>query len=247
MPSFSINRILPTVLLFCCLSAAVSAQSDGLKLYISCDMEGISGVVAGKQTEGSGEEYKRAQKLMTGELNAAIEGALAGGATEVLVNDSHGYMRNILIEELNPSTQLISGSPKPLSMMQGIDGSFDAAFFIGYHAQAGTAYQCRVHSHGSSPDQGFICSDCCVLETCSQPCSLGDMKIFFIKCRFHECVNVAYHGKNSQFVKIPYEVLAPITCPYDRHIRIQWCSPPTLFETFAKRPLLPNICVRLKF
>jgi D-amino peptidase len=116
-----------------------------LKVYISCDMEGISGVVASKQTQMNGEEYKRAQKLMTGELNAAIEGALAGGATEVLVNDSHGSMRNILIEELNPNAQLISGSPKPLSMMQGIDESFHAAFFIGYHAQAGTA--CSVLDH----------------------------------------------------------------------------------------------------
>lgn len=118
-----------------------------MKVYISCDMEGISGVVAGKQTEMDGEEYKRAQKLMTGEVNAAIEGALAGGASEVLVNDSHGSMRNILIEELNPSAQLISGSPKPLSMMQGIDGGFDAAFFIGYHAQAGTAYSVLDHTY----------------------------------------------------------------------------------------------------
>lgn len=118
-----------------------------MKVYISCDMEGISGVVAGKQTDNREEEYKRAQKLMTGEVNAAIEGALAGGASEVLVNDSHGSMRNILIEELNPAAQLISGSPKPLSMMQGIDESFDAAFFIGYHAQAGTAYSTLDHTY----------------------------------------------------------------------------------------------------
>ena len=117
-----------------------------MKVYISCDMEGISGVVAGKQTD-NGEEYKRAQKLMTSEVNAAIEGALAGGASQVLVNDSHGSMRNILIEELNPSAQLISGSPKPLSMMQGIDESFDAAFFIGYHAQAGTAHSVLDHTY----------------------------------------------------------------------------------------------------
>jgi len=119
-----------------------------MKVYISCDMEGISGVVAGKQTDNREEEYKRAQKLMTGEVNAAIEGALASGASEVLVNDSHGSMRNILIEELNPNAQLISGSPKPLSMMQGINDSFfDAAFFIGYHAQAGTAYSVLDHTY----------------------------------------------------------------------------------------------------
>jgi len=118
-----------------------------MKVYISCDMEGISGIVASKQTQMDGEEYKRAQKLMTGEVNAAIEGALAGGATQVVVNDSHGSMRNILIEELNPRAQLISGSPKPLSMMQGIDEGFDVAFFIGYHAQAGTAYSTLDHTY----------------------------------------------------------------------------------------------------
>jgi len=119
-----------------------------MKVYISCDMEGISGVVAWRQVEMDNEEYKRGQKLMTRELNAAIEGAFAAGASEVLVNDSHGSMRNILIEELNPAAQLISGSPKPLSMMQGIDGSlFDAAFFIGYHAQAGTAYSVLDHTY----------------------------------------------------------------------------------------------------
>jgi len=120
-----------------------------MKVYISCDMEGVSGIVDSKQTRMDGEEYKRAQKLMTGEVNAAIEGALAGGATEILVNDSHGLMRNILIEELNPNAQLISGSSKPLSMMQGIDESFDAAFFIGYHAQAGTPYSVLDHTYSS--------------------------------------------------------------------------------------------------
>jgi len=117
-----------------------------MKVYISCDMEGISGVVAGAQTKRGEEEYKRFQKLMTAEVNAAIEGALAGGATEVVVNDAHGGMRNILIEELNPAARLISGSPKPFSMMQGIDGSFDVAFFIGYHAQAGAPYAVIDHT-----------------------------------------------------------------------------------------------------
>jgi len=121
-----------------------------MKVYISCDLEGISGVVAGPQVRAGTEEYKRAQKLMTAEVNAAIEGALAGGATEVVVNDSHGSMRNILIEELHAEAQLISGSPKPLGMMQGLDDSFDAAFFIGYHAQAGTAYSILDHTYSSA-------------------------------------------------------------------------------------------------
>ncbi|MFQ5886494.1 MAG: M55 family metallopeptidase [Anaerolineae bacterium] len=109
-----------------------------MKVYISCDMEGISGVVSSEQTHSGDKEYERARKLMTEEANAAIEGALVGGASEIVVNDAHGEGRNILIEGLNPQAQLISGWPRPWGMMQGIDGTFDAAFFIGYHAQAGT-------------------------------------------------------------------------------------------------------------
>nr|MBC7245154.1 M55 family metallopeptidase [Chloroflexota bacterium] len=123
------------------------------KIYISADMEGVSGVVNFAQTSSKEKEYERACNLMADEVNAAIEGALAAGVTEVLVNDAHGSMRNILHEKLNPVAQLISGSPKPLSMMQGVDEGCDAAFFIGYHAQAGAmygvlnhVYSGRVHS-----------------------------------------------------------------------------------------------------
>jgi D-amino peptidase len=83
---------------------------------------------------------------MTAEVNAAIDGALAGGATAVVVNDAHGSMRNILLEELNPAAQLVTGWPKPLSMMQGIDEGFEVAFFIGYHAQAGSTYGTLNHT-----------------------------------------------------------------------------------------------------
>jgi len=103
-------------------------------------MEGVSGIVNFAQTRMEEREYERARALMTGEVNAAVEGALAAGATEIVVNDAHSSMRNIVLESLNPVVQLISGSPKPLSMMQGIDEGFDAAFFTGYHAQAGSAY-----------------------------------------------------------------------------------------------------------
>jgi D-amino peptidase len=87
---------------------------------------------------------------MTEEVNAAILGAIEGGAKEIVVNDSHGDMRNILIEELHPQAQLISGSPKPYSMMQGIDASFDAVFFTGYHGIAGTANAILDHSFSSA-------------------------------------------------------------------------------------------------
>ena len=82
-------------------------------------------------------DYDRARSLMTGELNAAVEGALNAGAKEIIVNDSHGPMINLLIEKINPAAKLITGSPKPLSMMQGIDRDFAAAIFVGYHARMG--------------------------------------------------------------------------------------------------------------
>jgi D-amino peptidase len=110
-----------------------------MKIYISADMEGISGIVHSDQTDSTHPEYQRCRKLMTAEVNAAVEGARQGGATEVLVNDSHGGMRNILIEELNPEAVLLSGATKPFSMMAGIDRTFDAVFLLGYHARAGSS------------------------------------------------------------------------------------------------------------
>ncbi len=107
-----------------------------MKVFISVDMEGICGVVNWNQTEYGKEDYERFRRLMTQEANAAIEGALAAGATSVVVNDSHGGMRNVIIEDLNPEARLISGGSKPMSMMEGISESYDAAFFVGYHSQA---------------------------------------------------------------------------------------------------------------
>jgi D-amino peptidase len=120
------------------VAGGVSYGQEKLKVYISVDMEGIAGVVNGEQTSSSGKDYGIARSWMTAEVNAAIRGALQAGATEIVVNDSHGSMRNVIISELYPKAQLITGSPKPLSMMQGIDETFDAVFLIGYHARAGS-------------------------------------------------------------------------------------------------------------
>ncbi len=118
-----------------------------MKVYISADMEGVSGVVDPEQTDPSRPEYQYARKLMLREVNAAIEGALAGGATDILVNDSHWNMRNLLIDELHPAATLLSGAPKEYSMMTGIDGSFDAVFFTGYHARAESACATLDHTY----------------------------------------------------------------------------------------------------
>lgn len=123
--------------IFLCL-ADYSYSQKKLKVFISVDMEGIAGIVHGDHTSSSGKDYGIARRWMTEEANAAIRGALEAGATEIVVNDSHGSMRNVIASELNPAAFLITGSPKLLSMMQGLDQSYDAVIFIGYHARAGT-------------------------------------------------------------------------------------------------------------
>lgn len=124
-----------------------------MRVYISVDMEGVAGVVHEAQTDPiqprHAAEYNRFRRLMTNEANAAIAGALEAGATKILVNDSHWLMRNLLIEELHPTAELLSGGPKRLSMVEGIDGGFDAAMFIGYHARAGTQHATIDHTYTS--------------------------------------------------------------------------------------------------
>ena len=110
-----------------------------MKIYISADIEGISGVVKGAQTSETGHDYERARRLMTEEVNAVIRGAKAAGARDILVNDSHGPMTNIIIEDLDEDARLISGNKKLHGMMEGLDESFDAIMFIGYHARHNTS------------------------------------------------------------------------------------------------------------
>jgi D-amino peptidase len=120
------------------LIGLVGSAQTGRKVFISADMEGISGISGSDQLSATGSEYGRSRKLMADDVNAAIRGAKTGGATQILVNDSHGSMRNLRLEDLEAGASLISHSFKPSGMMEGLDDSFDAAIFIGYHAQAGT-------------------------------------------------------------------------------------------------------------
>ncbi len=99
-------------------------------------MEGISGITGDDQTSAGGAEYGRSRKLMAEDANAAIRGAFDGGATEVVVNDSHGSQRNLIPEDLDPRARLISHSFKRHGMVEGLDETFDAVIFIGYHAKA---------------------------------------------------------------------------------------------------------------
>lgn len=109
-----------------------------MKILIAADMEGISGVVHWDQVDPKHPEYHRFRKLMTADVNAAIRGASAAGADEIIVSDGHSWGRNILIEELDPRATLNSGTPSPLSMVQGVDQGVDGVMFVGYHAKIGT-------------------------------------------------------------------------------------------------------------
>ena len=128
-----------TVLFIVIFTFSLGAKTNKLKVFISVDMEGICGVINWEEVSRDGRDYNLFRKLMTEETNAAIEGALEAGATEIVVRDSHGSARNILPELLNPAAKLIRDwSGGPLQMMEGIDETFDAVIFIGYHARAGT-------------------------------------------------------------------------------------------------------------
>lgn len=109
-----------------------------MKVFISLDMEGISGIHEWEDVIPGRRHYEAGRRLLTQDVNAAIEGALEAGATQIIVNESHGPMNNLLVEELHPAADVIRGFFKPLCMMQGIDETCDAAFFIGYHGKAGS-------------------------------------------------------------------------------------------------------------
>jgi D-amino peptidase len=127
------------VRIFAGFMAGQTTAAKGLKVFISVDMEGISGVVNWDDIDTGGKDYDLFRRLMTEETNAAIEGALRAGATEIVVRDAHDTGRNILPDLLRPEARLLRDwSYGPLSMMEGLDASFDAVIFIGYHARAGT-------------------------------------------------------------------------------------------------------------
>jgi D-amino peptidase len=108
-----------------------------VKVFLSTDMEGTAGVVDWEQCVGDGPQAEAGRRLLLAEVNAAIEGAIEGGATQIVVNDSHSKMRNLPPDQLAGQASYISGAHKPLYMMQGLDDSFDACLFVSYHGSVG--------------------------------------------------------------------------------------------------------------
>ena len=133
-------------------SAAAQRPAGPLKVYISADMEGITGVASVDQLGPGSFEYERAREWMTGEVLAAIQGARDAGATEFVVSDSHGNGESLLIDRFPTDVPItiVRSFPRPLGMMEGIDSTFAAVIFIGYHASTSSTTGVRAHTISSA-------------------------------------------------------------------------------------------------
>jgi D-amino peptidase len=125
-------------------------EERDLKIYISADMEGVTGVVSGDQLSPGAFEYERFRGFMTAEVNATIDAARAAGATEFLISDSHGNGQNLLIEQLPDDVTIVRSWPRELGMMEGIDESFDGVIFIGFHSSTANTRGVRAHTMSSA-------------------------------------------------------------------------------------------------
>jgi D-amino peptidase len=118
-----------------------------MKVFISSDIEGTAGIVDWQQVRGPGTEYEIGRRLLTDEVNAAIDGAVAAGATALLVNDSHSTMQNLDPGALHHRASYLSGRHKPMYMMEGLDPSFDAVFMVAYHGAIGAEHAILSHTY----------------------------------------------------------------------------------------------------
>jgi D-amino peptidase len=129
------------------LLAAPAVAQPKLKVHISADMEGVVGTVTSEQSGPGGFEYEQAREFMTKEVLAAIEGARAAGATEIVVGDSHGNGQSLLMKLLPSDVTLVRSWVRPLGMMEGVDETFDAAIFIGYHSSGSNPRGVLAHTY----------------------------------------------------------------------------------------------------
>ena len=126
-----------------------------MKVFISADMEGATGVICSDEMQSEGREYERGRRFLTGDVNALVDGAFKGGATEVVVNESHWTMNNLLTEDLDPRAELIRGTIKRGCMMEGLDESFGIIFLTGYHSKHGTPHGIMNHTMLGKEIQNF--------------------------------------------------------------------------------------------
>jgi D-amino peptidase len=128
-------------------SSQKNKEIPEMKLFLSTDFEGTSGIVAWEQIIEGSAEYEQGRRLLTDEVNAVITGAIEAGATEFVVNDSHHHMRNLHPQDLCGRATLITGRHKPLYMMEGLDASFDGVCFISYHGSIGAEHAVLSHTY----------------------------------------------------------------------------------------------------
>lgn len=167
------RSIAMSLILLLASAGGAAGQRDGLKVYISVDMEGVAGVVSAEQLGPGGFEYQRFREFMTAEAMAAVEAAREAGATEIVVSDSHGNAQNLLIEEFPSDITVIRSFPRPLGMMEGIDASFDAAIFIGYHASTASPVGVRAHTNSSANYAGLALNGVQVPEAATNAAIAG--------------------------------------------------------------------------
>ena len=140
------------------LVALPAAAQRPLRIFISVDMEGIGGIGTPAMTSPQGKDYALGRKFMTDEVNAVVGAIFQRGPAEVLVNDSHGDMQNLLESELDPRVTYIQGAVKPVGMVEGLDSTYDGAIFIGYHSRAGTPNGFIAHT-GTGSVKGLWLND----------------------------------------------------------------------------------------
>jgi D-amino peptidase len=150
-------RLLAALLVLAAIAPTASAQRPP-KIFISVDMEGIGGIGTPAMTSPTGKDYALGRKLMTDEVNAVIGAILQRGPAEILVNDSHGDMQNLLNAELDPRVLYNQGAVKPLGMVEGLDSTYAAAIFLGYHSRAGTPNGFIAHT-GTGAVKGLWLND----------------------------------------------------------------------------------------
>ena len=149
-------RFLSAVLL--AVIAPVASAQRPPKIFISVDMEGIGGIGTSAMTSPTGKDYALGRKFMTDEVNAVIGAILQRGPAEILVNDSHGDMQNLLNDQLDPRVLYNQGAVKPLGMVEGLDSTYAAVIFLGYHSRAGTPNGFIAHT-GTGAVKGLWLND----------------------------------------------------------------------------------------
>jgi D-amino peptidase len=154
-----------------------AATPHELKIYISVDMEGVAGVVTADQLNPAGFEYERFRHFMTDEALAAVRAAKQAGATQIVVSDSHGNGESLLIESFPKDVRLVRSFPRRGAMMAGLDASFDAAIFIGYHASTSNSQGVRAHTVSSAHFTRLALNGTAVTEAEFNAAYAGDLNV----------------------------------------------------------------------